>query len=251
MLGLLRTELVIVRGKGMRSFRPTASNASGGDGPWKPTSHMEPTQLSIPHPTLARRLPVRDEAHYAKAPLYVWRMSGRLVTEVADALVRGARAHEEFLVPTVCQARLVTPPCEWRTFVPDDVGVPGGANMQDSWYMGNRPEFRAQVRHNLTGTRPTPTPNEASVPLPPFARTTPQGSRPLSTRCSSLADLSCCRTRHSGFTTPSRDNLGGRRIRASRFPGARRAACDRVLPQVRSAAASQGGGTPLCAAPTP
>lgn len=167
MLGLLRTELVIVRGKGMRSFRHTASNASG---PWKPTSHMEPTQLSIPHPTLARRLPVRDEAHYSKVPLYVWRMSGRLVAEVADALVRGARAHEEFLVPTVCQARLVAPPCDWRTFSPDDIGVPGGANKQDSWYMGNRPEFRAQIRHNLTGARRTPTPHEARILPYPFAR---------------------------------------------------------------------------------
>lgn len=103
-------------------------------------------------------MPVRDEAHYAKAPLYMWRMSGRLVAEVADALVRGARAHEEFLVPTVCQAKLAAPPCEWRTFEPDDVGVPGGANTQDSWYMGNRPEFRARFRHNLTGMHPTPRP---------------------------------------------------------------------------------------------
>ena len=92
-----------------------------------------------------------DEAQYAKAPLYVWRMSGRLAKEVAASLLRGARAHEEFLVPTVCRVMLRDPPCVWRTFEPDAIGVPGGANKQDSWYMANRPEFRSQLRHNLSG----------------------------------------------------------------------------------------------------
>ncbi len=148
MLGFLRTELAVVRGKAMRVFRRQA-NASAG--PWTPSSYLEPTQLSIPHSTLARRLPVRDEIQYAKAPLYVWRMSGRLAKEVADALLRGARAHEEFLVPTVCDAMLHQPPCLWRTFEAEDIGVPGGANKQDGWYMANRPEFRSQLRHNLSG----------------------------------------------------------------------------------------------------
>ena len=51
-----------------------------------------PTQLSIPAPTLARRLPVRNEDDYAKVPLYVWRFSERLVGELVSALGR-ARAH--------------------------------------------------------------------------------------------------------------------------------------------------------------
>ena len=49
-------------------------------------------QLSIPRPTLARRLPVTNEDLYAKAPLYTWRMRDRLANAVADALRRGARA---------------------------------------------------------------------------------------------------------------------------------------------------------------
>ena len=148
LLGFLRTELAIVRGKAMRAFRHQ-TNASAG--PWKASSYLEPTQLSIPHSTLARRLPVRDEMQYAKVPLYVWRMSWRLAKEVADSLLRGARAHEEFLVPTVCDVMLREPPCLWRTFETNDIGVPGGANKQDGWYMANRPEFRSQLQHNLSG----------------------------------------------------------------------------------------------------
>ena len=40
-------------------------------------------QLSIPRPTLARRLPVANEELYAKAPLYTWRMRDRLANAVA------------------------------------------------------------------------------------------------------------------------------------------------------------------------
>mgnify|MGYP002829789716 CR=1 FL=1 len=36
------------------------------------------------------KLPVLRDADYAKAPLYVWRMRRRLVTEVARALLRGS-----------------------------------------------------------------------------------------------------------------------------------------------------------------
>ena len=131
------------------------------------------TQLSIPIPTLAEKLPVRgerlpcplhhsrltptiaraqvtDETLYAKVPLYAWRMRGRLATEVARALIRGAKAHEEFFVPTVCRAVLYDPPCRWATFEADDVGVPCGSNVQDAWYRANRPSFRARLAHNLT-----------------------------------------------------------------------------------------------------
>ena len=90
-------------------------------------------QLSIPRPTLARRLPVANEDLYAKAPLYTWRMRDRLANAVADALRRGARAHEEFLVPTVCRVQLRDPPCRWQGMAADDVGVPCGANWQDAW----------------------------------------------------------------------------------------------------------------------
>ena len=131
------------------------------------------TQLSIPIPTLAEKLPVRDErlpcplhhsrltptiareqvtdeTLYAKVPLYAWRMRGRLATEVARALIRGAKAHEEFFVPTVCRAVLRDPPCRWATFAAADVGVPCGSNVQDAWYRANRPSFRARLAHNLT-----------------------------------------------------------------------------------------------------
>ena len=90
-------------------------------------------QLSIPRPTLARRLPVANEELYAKAPLYTWRMRDRLANAVADALRRGARAHEEFLVPTVCRVQLQDPPCRWQGLAAEDVGVPCGANWQDAW----------------------------------------------------------------------------------------------------------------------
>ena len=70
-----------------------------------------------------------DETLYAKVPLYAWRMRGRLATEVARALIRGAKAHEEFFVPTVCRAVLHDPPCRWATFAADDVGVPCGSNV--------------------------------------------------------------------------------------------------------------------------
>ena len=90
-------------------------------------------QLSIPRPTLARRLPVANEELYAKAPLYTWRMRDRLANAVADALQRGARAHEEFLVPTVCRVQLQDPPCRWQGMAAEDVGVPCGANWQDAW----------------------------------------------------------------------------------------------------------------------
>ena len=71
------------------------------------------TQLSIPIPTLAEKLPVRgerlpcplhhsrltptiaraqvtDETLYAKVPLYAWRMRGRLATQVARVAVAPA-----------------------------------------------------------------------------------------------------------------------------------------------------------------
>ena len=91
-----------------------------------------------------------DETLYAKVPLYAWRMRGRLATQVARALIRGAKAHEEFFVPTVCRAVLRDPPCRWATFAAADVGVPCGSNVQDAWYRANRPSFRARLAHNLT-----------------------------------------------------------------------------------------------------
>ena len=54
-------------------------------------------------------------------------------------------------MPTVCDVMLREPPCLWRTFETNDIGVPGGANKQDGWYMANRPEFRSQLQHNLSG----------------------------------------------------------------------------------------------------
>ena len=101
---------------------------------------------------------IRDsDADYAKAPLYVWRMRRRLVTEVARALLRGARAHEEFFVPTVCNVMLRDPPCRWAPFDVADVGVPCGSNLQDAWYQANRPELLPRTRAagvaNLTDFR--------------------------------------------------------------------------------------------------
>ncbi|KAL1514430.1 hypothetical protein AB1Y20_003529 [Prymnesium parvum] len=109
-----------------------------------------PTQLSIPTPTLAAKLPVNDDALYAKVPLYAWRLGRRLVRELVLALERGARAHEEIFVPTACQARLREPPCAWETFEPDDVGIPCGTNQQDSWFRANYPAFRSRLAWNLT-----------------------------------------------------------------------------------------------------
>ena len=99
-------------------------------------------QLSIPRPTLARRLPVTNEDLYAKAPLYTWRMRDRLANAVAEALRRGVRAHEEFLVPTVCRVQLQDPPCHWQGMAPDDLGTPCGANWQDVW---NRAQTLGEV----------------------------------------------------------------------------------------------------------
>ena len=95
--------------------------------------HAQNPQLSIPRPTLARKLPVADDSLYAKVPLYTWRMRDRLAIEVARSLRRGARAHEEFLVPTVCRVQLQDPPCRWQGMASEDVGVPCGANWQDAW----------------------------------------------------------------------------------------------------------------------
>ena len=148
-LGTLTPELAILRGTQASSF--TASGRAGA-----PTG-AEPTQLSIPTPTLKKKLPVLRDADYAKAPLYVWRMRRRLVSEVARALLRGARAHEEFFVPTVCNVMLRDPPCRWAPFDVADVGVPCGSNLQDAWYQANRPELlprpRAAGVTNLTDFR--------------------------------------------------------------------------------------------------
>jgi hypothetical protein len=103
-----------------------------------------PTQLSIPSSTLQAKLPVRSVQDYAKAPLYVWRMSGRLASAVSRALLRGAQAHEEILVPTVCRAELRRPPCEYAMFDAADLGVPCGSNDQDAWYrLTQEPAMRA------------------------------------------------------------------------------------------------------------
>ena len=112
---------------------------------------MPPTQLSIPAPTLTERLPVRDDAMFAKVPLYAWRLSGRLIRELTDALGRGARAHEEIFVPTTCQVRLRGPPCAWKAFEAVDVGIPCGSNQQDAWYFANHVDSRSRLTMNLTG----------------------------------------------------------------------------------------------------
>ena len=109
-----------------------------------------PTQLSIPAPTLAERLPVKDDDLYSKVPLYAWRFGKRLVRELVGALTRGARAHEEIFVPTACRARLHDPPCVMKTFEPDDVGIPCGTNQQDGWFRANYPDFRERLQMNLT-----------------------------------------------------------------------------------------------------
>ena len=109
-------------------------------------------QLSIPRSTLPTRLPVTSESHYAKVPLYVWRMSDRLVVEVVRALRRGARAHEEYLVPTVCNARLQQPGCRWKMMDTDDLGVPCASNQENAWQRSLRAEFRAPPRGGLNRT---------------------------------------------------------------------------------------------------
>ena len=109
-------------------------------------------QLSIPRSTLPTRLPVTSEAHYAKVPLYVWRMSGRLIVEVVRALRRGARAHEEYFVPTVCNARLQRPGCRWKMMDTDDLGVPCASNQENAWQRSLRAEFRAPPRDGLNRT---------------------------------------------------------------------------------------------------
>jgi hypothetical protein len=104
------------------------------------------TQLSIPSSTLEAKLPVKSVEDYAKAPLYVWRMSGRLASAVSRALLRGALAHEEILVPTVCRAELRQPSCEYAMFDADDLGVPCGSNDQDAWYrLTQEPAMRARA----------------------------------------------------------------------------------------------------------
>ena len=104
-----------------------------------------PTQLSIPSSTLERKLPVRSIDDYAKAPLYVWRMSGRLASAVSQALLRGAQAHEEILVPTVCRSKLTDPQCVYKMFEEEDLGIPCGSNDQDAWYrLTQEPSMRAR-----------------------------------------------------------------------------------------------------------
>lgn len=127
-----------------------------------------PTQLSIPPSTLAERLPVRRDADYAKVPLYVWRMSGRLSSAVSRALLRGARAHEEILVPTVCRAALSQPRCEWRSFEEEDLGIPCGTNDQDAWYrLQQVPSMRERARGlDLAGFRHLFTNLQVSHPAP-------------------------------------------------------------------------------------
>ena len=39
--------------------------------------------------------------------------------------------------------------CSWRTFEVEDIGVPGGANKQDSWFMANRPEYAGRKPRGL------------------------------------------------------------------------------------------------------
>ena len=105
-------------------------------------------QLSIPKPTLGRRLPVTHDKQYAKVPLYTWRMHDRLANAVATALRRGARAHEEFLVPTVCEVTLRAPRCSWEGMALTDVGVPCGANRGDAWNRAR--ELGASAGRNRT-----------------------------------------------------------------------------------------------------
>jgi|Transcript_49770 hypothetical protein len=104
-----------------------------------------PTQLSVPEPTLTDRLPVKDDALFAKVPLYAWRLRGRLVRELVAALGRGAVAHEEIFVPTTCQVSLRAPGCSWGAFEAKDVGIPCGTSPQDAWYNAHDPEFHDRL----------------------------------------------------------------------------------------------------------
>ena len=106
-------------------------------------------QLSIPRSTLPARLPVSSDEQYSKVPLYMWRMSGRLVAEVASALRRGARAHEEYFVPTVCNVMLRTPSCRWKMIEEMDLGVPCASNLHNSWQRSRQPEFLSSPWANL------------------------------------------------------------------------------------------------------
>ena len=128
-------DLELVRGRG--------SSTPGASG-----------QLSIPKSTLPSRLPVTTESHYAKVPLYVWRMSDRLIVEVVRALRRGARAHEEYFVPTVCFARLGLQRlgCRWKMMDTDDLGVPCASNQENAWRRSLLADFRTPTRPALNRT---------------------------------------------------------------------------------------------------
>lgn len=97
--------------------------------------------LLFPRSTLRTTLPVTDDSQYSKVSLYIARMSGRLVSELAQALARGARSHEEFLLPTACRVLLRNPSCALRMFDEADIGIPCGTSLGDSWERANRKEF--------------------------------------------------------------------------------------------------------------
>lgn len=79
---------------------------------------------------------MRSETYYSKVPLYLWRMSARLVEALVAALEGGARAHEEIFVPTACQVLLnasARGPCKWAAVMDADLGIPCGSNENDAW----------------------------------------------------------------------------------------------------------------------
>lgn len=103
-------------------------------------------QLVYPSSNLQSRLGFPNNSSYAKAVLFMWRMSGRLATSLAQQLSRGLRAHEEFLVPTICLASLNTPACSMRALPAAVKGVPCGANSEDAWNKAQQQAHTAELR---------------------------------------------------------------------------------------------------------
>ena len=53
-------------------------------------------------------------------------------------------------MPTACRALLSAPPCEWRVFEVEDLGVPCGSNDQDAWYrLTQEPAMRERTQMGL------------------------------------------------------------------------------------------------------
>jgi len=113
----------------------TELSIARGDVPLPPDANR---QLLYPTSNMHVHLLLANNRSYAKVPLYMWRISGRLSASLARHLARGLRVHEEFLVPTVCLATLTAPPCRMQAVPAPARGVPLGANLEDAWLNAQR-----------------------------------------------------------------------------------------------------------------